>query len=317
MNAPGLESKWDFFIAHAGHDKAIAEQLYDQLKGRSRPFLDVRCILPGDPWPETLRDAQDASLITVALISSHTDRAFYQGEEIATAIALSREAGRHRVVPVYLNAADGQPLPAVYGLRGLHHVTLSESFAIPKLADTLIQLLTTTVQQPGGAAIPDERETAPPGARPEAAIEPGSAARDVTRLIDTAEACIASEADLVALILKFAPGPALSTTVITQGLVSAFVRVHGEAVPTLQKAARLRVLADPRLPEDSIVPGVKPISSAIPRSFWWEVLLDACAYGPRMLIALLLSAPPYALTAVIDDVELLASAAYATGRRPS
>src|SRR5689334_8546276 len=102
---PHPGDQWDFFIAHASADRELAEQLYDVLTSDSRTFLDSRCLVPGDNWDTELIKAQRNSLITVVLISKNTGEAYYEGEEIATAIEMSRgEDKRHRVVPVLLEA---------------------------------------------------------------------------------------------------------------------------------------------------------------------------------------------------------------------
>ena len=78
--------QWDFFLAHAGVDSSIAEALYDLLALHSNIFLDSRCLLFGDDWDEELILAQSKSLVTIVLVSPHTDKAYYQREEIANAI---------------------------------------------------------------------------------------------------------------------------------------------------------------------------------------------------------------------------------------
>ena len=98
---------WDVFIAHAGPDKATAEQLYDLLGQDCRVFLDSRCLELGDDWDDKLAAAQGESFLTAVLISANTAKAYYQREEIAAAISLAREEeGKHRVVPVCLNQQD-------------------------------------------------------------------------------------------------------------------------------------------------------------------------------------------------------------------
>ncbi len=75
---------WDFFIAHAGKDAAVAEALYDELYLNARTFLDSRSLMLGDDWDHALQRAQLNSRITVVLISENTDQAYYQREEIAS-----------------------------------------------------------------------------------------------------------------------------------------------------------------------------------------------------------------------------------------
>lgn len=132
-------SSWDFFIAHAGNDKASAESLFDLMTGASRVFLDSRCLELGDDWDAKLATAQGSSLVTVVLVSSTTERAYYEREEIAAAIALAREAEqRHRVVPLYL---DGDSKFVPYGLRLKHGLRISDTFTLSDAARELLALL--------------------------------------------------------------------------------------------------------------------------------------------------------------------------------
>lgn len=132
---------WDFFIAHTGADKPVAENLFNLLNSESRVFLDFRCLKPGDDWDQELQTAQQSSYITVVLVSSNTEEAYYQRDEIATAIDIARKKKQHRVVPVYLD--DGAKLGTAvpYGLRLKHGLTLSETFSLTDTARELIALL--------------------------------------------------------------------------------------------------------------------------------------------------------------------------------
>ena len=69
--------RWDFFIAHAGANNDVAEELYELLAPYSRVFLDCKTLLPGDDWDQELAEAQRCSLVTIVLISADTDRAYY------------------------------------------------------------------------------------------------------------------------------------------------------------------------------------------------------------------------------------------------
>ena len=140
MNARSSLYEWDFFIAHAGPDKVIAEQLYDLLKDNARPFVDSRSLQLGVDWDIKLRNAQQRSLVTVVLISSSTEKAYYQREEIASAIALARSNDERRVVPIYLDgeAATSDSIP--YGLRLKHGITLSCDFGLPHVYQALLNL---------------------------------------------------------------------------------------------------------------------------------------------------------------------------------
>jgi hypothetical protein len=132
---------YDFFIAHAGPDKATAERLFGLLSNQTKVFLDSKSLLLGDDWDQVLPDAQGRSRVTVVLISANTDKAFYQREEIAAAIDMARSGeGHHRVVPIYLGARapSGPTIP--YGLRVKHGLTVSDQQDVQYVAARLLDL---------------------------------------------------------------------------------------------------------------------------------------------------------------------------------
>lgn len=111
-------AEWEVFIAHSSADTEVAESLFDLLNhSRMKVFLDTHSVLPGDDWDLVLRDAQRKSLMTVVLVSEHTDQAFYQREEIASALALSRQDPAHRVIPIFIGSLPAADAPVPYGLR--------------------------------------------------------------------------------------------------------------------------------------------------------------------------------------------------------
>ncbi|MEW6735551.1 MAG: TIR domain-containing protein [Acidobacteriota bacterium] len=139
---------WDFFIAHTGKDTDVAEHLYDLLTPHCRVFLDKRCLKLGDDWDIELTRAQRASRITIVLVSSKTEQAYYQREEIAAAIDMAREeqsqhSTRHRVVPIYLDGQPTQGSTIPYGLRLKHGLDLMaiEVGGIAGAAAQLLELL--------------------------------------------------------------------------------------------------------------------------------------------------------------------------------
>jgi TIR domain len=137
-----MSSDWDFFIAHAGPDTEKAEELYSYLHPVSRVFLDARCLLLGDDWDRELAHAQRSSLVTVVLISSRTEDAYYQREEIAAAIALARDQeGQHRVIPVFLDDESRSAVSVPYGLRLKHGITLTVEGSQRNVAHRLLQEL--------------------------------------------------------------------------------------------------------------------------------------------------------------------------------
>lgn len=112
---------WDFFLAHAGPDKAAARTLRDLLvkkKASLRVCLDSELLKGGDPWQSALRGALAGSRYSVVLISSHTPKAWYQQEEVVLAIELARDEYQgHTIVPVFLRGSRVKDTP--YGLRRL------------------------------------------------------------------------------------------------------------------------------------------------------------------------------------------------------
>lgn len=134
------DETWDVFLAHAGPDAALAANLFELLAPTLRVFLDARSIQLGDDWDTELARAQRRALVTVVLVSANTERAYYEREEIAAAIALARQDGQaHRVVPVYVSAAALENVP--YGLRLKHGLTLSETLTLHDAAERLRELL--------------------------------------------------------------------------------------------------------------------------------------------------------------------------------
>lgn len=131
---------WDFFIAYSTQDKTTASTLYRLLtKRRTRVFLDRRRLLPGAAFGPALKKALAGSRLTVVLISRHSDKAWYQQEEIAIAIQRAREAVTgHTIVPVLLSGARLSDVP--YGLNRLTLIRQDDS-GLEKVAQDLVTSL--------------------------------------------------------------------------------------------------------------------------------------------------------------------------------
>lgn len=151
-----MKGEWDFFIAHAGADAGVAEELHALLSPHARVFLDSECLILGDDWDRELAAAQKRSRVTIVLVSPNTDDAYYQREEIAAAIDRARkDTHAHRVVPVYLDGPAGDPagpardldglaggaLDIPYGLRLKHGLSLAAEGSLEAVARRLIRLL--------------------------------------------------------------------------------------------------------------------------------------------------------------------------------
>lgn len=133
-----MNAQYDFFIAHTSLDRGAAEQLYDLLSPHATVFLDSRNLEYGDDWDIALQRAQQQSRVTVILISRRVNKAYYQREEIASAIRMSREdSSVHRVVPLYIEEVDNVP----YGLAIKHSITLEGLEPFDRAANELLGLL--------------------------------------------------------------------------------------------------------------------------------------------------------------------------------
>ena len=133
---------WDFFLAHAGTDLPIAQDLYGKLAPPAKVFLDAVTMLPGDDWDRELRTAQRGSLISVIIVSAKTDDAYYQREEIAAAVDMARQDPRtHRVVPVYVNAKEIPRDVIPYGLRLKHSLYVTDSGDLTETGTHLLKTL--------------------------------------------------------------------------------------------------------------------------------------------------------------------------------
>jgi hypothetical protein len=135
---------YDIFIAHAGADAAVAENLYDELVALGVDcFLDTKCLRLGDDWNVRLPEAQRESQATVVLVSDKCDRAFYHQEEVTAAIDLARaSASAHRVIPFYITEPHVPDIP--YGLRSKHGLYLTREStmraAARRLAESFLPL---------------------------------------------------------------------------------------------------------------------------------------------------------------------------------
>lgn len=132
---------YDFFIAYAKADSRVAGDLYEALASLgARCFLDFKSLQPGDDWDLALPKAQALSRATVIIISNACSKAFYQREEIAAAVSLSRSSpDKHRVIPVFIGDHPADDIP--YGLRVKHGLYLNADSDTGNVAHRLMQTL--------------------------------------------------------------------------------------------------------------------------------------------------------------------------------
>ncbi len=137
---PPETQRFDIFLSHAGPDRAAAAELYDELTPRCRVFLDSKSLRLGDPWDLAIAEAQEASSITLVLISEEADEAYYQREEVARAIDRSRQSG-HRVIPIVLDTDPDVINRTPYGLRLRKSISWQELGGAKGVAKAVLQTL--------------------------------------------------------------------------------------------------------------------------------------------------------------------------------
>ena len=97
----------------------------------------------GDDFDAKLAEAQQSSLISIVIVSSNTEQAYYQREEIAAAIQMSREDPHtHRVVPVFFNQKQLASRQIPHGLRLKHSLRVPDSGDLTEAGMQLLKTLT-------------------------------------------------------------------------------------------------------------------------------------------------------------------------------
>lgn len=136
-----VSADWDVFIAYAGPDAVVADDLYNALASNCKVYFAKRTMRPGDDW-DRLGKIQRASLITVVLISGNTDAAYYLREEIQSAVQMARSnQDAHRVVPIYLEGRPPDPCDVPYGLWIKHGLELTPDNGWQVIAGQLLSLV--------------------------------------------------------------------------------------------------------------------------------------------------------------------------------
>jgi hypothetical protein len=132
--------QFDIFLSHAGPDRQAATELYDELAAHCKVFLDSKSLRLGDSWDEAIAAAQQASKVTLVLISNQVDNAYYQREEVARAIDLARtRTSGHRVIPVLLDDSAMEQAP--YGLRLRHGISWQQANGAKGVARAVLDAL--------------------------------------------------------------------------------------------------------------------------------------------------------------------------------
>lgn len=136
---------WDVFLAYAGPDVALAQELCGALRARGlRTFFDRRELRAGEPWDDQLINAQANARGTVVLLSPNGDKAWYQREEIQRAIGLRRHYQRF-LIPLYRDGRPKDPGDIPYGLYLLEPLDLPGCGGIQGAAAKIHELVRSSL----------------------------------------------------------------------------------------------------------------------------------------------------------------------------
>lgn len=119
--------KETIFISYAHEDKNDAERLYDDLLSKGlKPWMDKKCLIPGQKWRETILQTIRKSRYFLALHSTRSvSKKGYIQRELGEAVDVAREYPKEDiyVIPVRLDDCS-TPLD----LEGFHRVDMFPSW---------------------------------------------------------------------------------------------------------------------------------------------------------------------------------------------
>ena len=122
-----MEPQWHYFIAHESNvQNDLAIELYYRLGKTARVFLDIKTLTTGEDRETVLAAVQNASLITLVMITPCTDSSYYRRKEIAAAIDLAGRKDGRRVIPIFVCLESTELLDNVpSGLRLEPSITIT------------------------------------------------------------------------------------------------------------------------------------------------------------------------------------------------
>lgn len=173
---------YDLFLAHASAEKPAAIALHDALSARGvHAFLDARSIGPGERWDLVIPRAQRASRATVVLVPRVFDKAFYLGDEVASAIDWHRKSPEaHAVIPAYLDGMPTDTFAIPYGLRVLNALDAVALGGLDAVADRLREVVSAWRELPSVKHAPP----APAPAAPDPRCAPEALHQRLCRMLD-------------------------------------------------------------------------------------------------------------------------------------
>jgi hypothetical protein len=134
--------QWDVFISYARKDAAAsARELHShllRLKPEINVFLDAVALTLGDDWDSGLKRALESARLVAVLVSPATEKAYYQGEELITAIDLARKNPEVRVIPVFLDERSSESPPL--GLRRKQSIDVQKAGGLEAVAKELLHV---------------------------------------------------------------------------------------------------------------------------------------------------------------------------------
>ncbi len=143
--------QYDIFIAHAGADKATAEQLAAELQNAGFVVFVDRQMDAGTQWKAAIPAAQSSSRATVVLVPDEDHSVGYLADEIDAALGLHKANPKdHLVLPVYLGQTRGH----YDGLKGFHSLALPEEGGLEKVAAKIAKALREKPSDPPSAPKP-------------------------------------------------------------------------------------------------------------------------------------------------------------------
>jgi len=99
---------YDTFVSYNNRDRGLASALATRLADAGvRVFLDLWCLIPGEPCQEALEEAMTHSMSCLVLFGS-AGLGPWQGEEARSSIDQRVRNHRFRVIPVLLPGHSGQ-----------------------------------------------------------------------------------------------------------------------------------------------------------------------------------------------------------------
>jgi hypothetical protein len=291
---------------------------------------DDRCIEGGNDWAADINAAlwKCAAFILLVSRNSLTSR-FILRQEIETALDAHWTRGL-KIYPILVQSCDIEAVPWLKKMnirpRDARALALYPRAKREEIMTSLaaeIRIIVSAARTNPGPSSQSQHGLAATG--PVASVDqldrthrrskqkstentaPNSEHIAASGTCSLASLTVLSEQGRIEFVRQFPIGPPVDPILLAPGIRIAFARGHDHntSTETLLQANRLRRLADPDLFAEAITLGWINPNHSQPREFWGDVLVDACRLGPRMLVALIASAPPAVVHGIKDDLERL------------